>query len=679
MTSEPLLKEAPASPSFVEEIQADDAASDRPAERRLGLIVLGGILGALGATLVEGFYFLCWHRLTMLLGPLCLLSAWYMLIGLVLGLVMAAWVKILERLKAFPLLYRCLQGDGPQDLRFPVAKAAIWLGFAIVLALSLSLTTLDQTMVSPLSSREHRMALLAFSAALVFAALSFGYRVTVVVLNATGSGVTSAKGQRFVRIASLIVVTCFGAVLVLAAHHTAYLPLRWFLVAFAFVGTFLGARLLPMNWSSRAVGGSIAAATLWVVISPFVFGSPQIVHLLRSTRSMPDAVLWGIRTLQFDPCHQELRRRLLRARDGADRQEIPEPREATAPRLVDDRPDILLITIDTLRTDRFASGPGAPPSGMASLAADGTVFSHAFTAAPATIGALTQIITGRPWHTLQLLAAPGYPAPLLHPDMPTIATRLGKSGYATRATFSSGLLAYYPPLGRGFDRVEERSSMELIVDQVLEQAYGSRQPRFTWAHVLDIHVHRFGDSVLQSDYDSLVHRIDAQLSRLLTGLRRSPRWSHTLVIVTADHGESLGEAGFQAHGISNARVAAIPLVIHFPDGAPAGQVNATVGQLDLAPTICAAAGLPLSEFPGRDLATLRGGGAAPATFSFHETGEADPGEFGVVAYPWMFTYDVRTKLPVLINLELDPDGLLNQAGKGIVQERTLSDALLRSL
>jgi arylsulfatase A-like enzyme len=110
-------------------------------------------------------------------------------------------------------------------------------------------------------------------------------------------------------------------------------------------------------------------------------------------------------------------------------------------------------------------------------------------------------------------------------------------------------------------------------------------------------------SVLDS-YDDCIAYLDEQLGLLFDELERVGRLANTVVIVTADHGEELGEHGLYGHASSlyNQEIH-VPLLIFLPGGAHAGKcVRSQVSLRDVAATIADVTGLDRSSFPGRSLA-----------------------------------------------------------------------------
>ena len=108
-------------------------------------------------------------------------------------------------------------------------------------------------------------------------------------------------------------------------------------------------------------------------------------------------------------------------------------------------------------------------------------------------------------------------------------------------------------------------------------------------------------------YAAEIHHTDAELGRLLDALAAGPRGERTIVVVTADHGESLGEHGiFYAHtGLYEPQLH-VPLIVHAP-GAPPLRSDALVSSLDIAPTIAELAGVEIGRgaLPGLSLAPPR--------------------------------------------------------------------------
>lgn len=292
-------------------------------------------------------------------------------------------------------------------------------------------------------------------------------------------------------------------------------------------------------------------------------------------------------------------------------------------------PNVLLISVDTLRADRLGSYgfPLARTGQIDRLAAEGVRFTDAITVAPITLPAHSSMMTGLipPAHGVRdngIFA--------LNQDAETIAERLRTAGYETRAFVSAEVLNRRYNLDQGFESYDDavwsapEAAMFMIryrpahdtISRVLDW-YETRltqspdRPFFTWIHLFDPHqplqpptgYRPFSPTL----YDAEIAYVDDQLGRLFEALRRSGELDKTLVVFTSDHGESLGEHGEATHGlfVYDATMH-IPLIIRYPSAFPAGSVyEGPVRIHDIAPTVLAAAGIHFEEpVQGVDLTTL---------------------------------------------------------------------------
>ena len=327
---------------------------------------------------------------------------------------------------------------------------------------------------------------------------------------------------------------------------------------------------------------------------------------------------------------------------GSSRQRGPAP-----------RPNILLVTIDTLRADRI--GAGVAPN-LDRLAASGLRFTAARSAVPLTLPSHTTILTGLlpPAHGVR---ENGVDA--LDERHPTVARLLKDAGYQTAAFIGADVLDRRFGLARGFDvyddriprdpnateRLEAERRASVVVDhalawldaQTLEAQHSAPDvqhpspstqhpaPFFLWMHLYDPHApyepppefasrartlqsrDRDGHTAeLDARYDGEVAYADAEIARVFTRLRDRELLSRTLIVVAGDHGEGLGDHGERTHGMlvydSTLRV---PLLVVGPGIAPGARDDA-VSLADIAPSILRAAGAtPPAEMHGRDLVRLK--------------------------------------------------------------------------
>jgi len=297
----------------------------------------------------------------------------------------------------------------------------------------------------------------------------------------------------------------------------------------------------------------------------------------------------------------------------------------TPPFAVSVNPDrnILLVTIDTLRADVLgAYGGRAMTPNLDRLAATGARFAFAHAHAVITLPSHATILTGRYPYEHGIRDNTGY---RLAPGQATAASLLKARGFATGAFVGGFPLDHRFGLGAGFDvyddkldpaRSGEAGDRERRADAVVRSAtdWIGRQGGkwFTWVHVYDPHATysppaEWAARFPSDPYLGEVSWTDAALGVLFERLAAESR--PTLVVVTADHGESLGEHGELTHGLfAYESTLRVPLLI--AEVRPAARsrrekpliVNTPVRHVDLLPTLLEAAGAPaVAGLPGSSL------------------------------------------------------------------------------
>ena len=305
--------------------------------------------------------------------------------------------------------------------------------------------------------------------------------------------------------------------------------------------------------------------------------------------------------------------------------------------------NVLVVTIDTLRADRVgAYGGGRLTPAIDRLAASGIRFSRAYSHVPLTLPAHTSIFTGLTpaTHGVHDNGAAG-----VESHVPTLAERLRAAGYRTAAFVGAFVLDARFGLNRGFDVYDDHigggggpidfAFAERPADRVTKIASdwilgpAIRQPPvpspwFAWVHLFDPHAPYHAPEQRAADpYDNEVAFADAQLGLLLDRLRVAGQLDHTLIVVLADHGESLGEHGETTHGLFayNATLH-IPLVISMPSLEPQ-VVDAPTAQMDVMPTILDLLGLDApTTIEGRSLVHAIRGETMPARPIYFEALDA---------------------------------------------------------
>ncbi len=297
-------------------------------------------------------------------------------------------------------------------------------------------------------------------------------------------------------------------------------------------------------------------------------------------------------------------------------------------------PNILLITVDTLRADHLScygySRLTSP--NIDRLAKEGVQFRNAYTPVPLTGPAhaslLTSVYPQQHGATINGMKVSARPRPV------SLAQLLHRNGYRTAAFVSAWPLKKgIVGLGRGFDVYDENFTYHYKLvnaarhaDEVTASALRwlrkpRKRPIFLWVHYFDPHspyelhdeyvdlpdnpgaspLHRASLSQSREDadrilaYDSEIAYADRYVGELLRELDTLKLRERTLVVLAADHGENLGENGYVGHGDRiDQPIVHIPLVFSYPGVISAGQVIAEdVSLLDVTPTILEYAGLPV--------------------------------------------------------------------------------------
>lgn len=301
--------------------------------------------------------------------------------------------------------------------------------------------------------------------------------------------------------------------------------------------------------------------------------------------------------------------------------------------------NVLLVTIDTLRADALSSygGKAATPN-IDRLAARGARFDFAHAHAVVTLVSHASILTGRYPYEHGIRDNTGYRFPQ---KMPTAATLLKTQGFATGAFVGGFPLDHRFGLNVGFDTYDDNLAptsaeasvgtppaasglpsealaqegererrADAVVDSATKWIGGQSGKWFSWVHVYDPHVTysapaEFASKHPKEPYYGEVEWTDFALGKLFDQLSTLPR--RTLVIVTSDHGEGLGDHGELTHSVfAYESTLRVPLIVAEVGGgqtsSPKGVVIETsVRHVDLLPTILDAVAAPRAaiNFPSR--------------------------------------------------------------------------------
>jgi arylsulfatase A-like enzyme/Tfp pilus assembly protein PilF len=288
------------------------------------------------------------------------------------------------------------------------------------------------------------------------------------------------------------------------------------------------------------------------------------------------------------------------------------------------RLDVLLITIDTLRADALGAygNRRAETPSIDRLAAGGARFDAAHAHNVTTLPSHANILSGRYPTEHGVRDNAGFRFP---PSIETLATLLRSHGYRTGAFVSAFPLASRFGLNRGFDVYDdsfvdtqprpaffeqERSGSDTVARATRWIADGGH-PYFAWVHVYEPHFpyappepfkSRFPDAPYLGD----VAAADAALAPLIDPIVARGNRGQTLVVLTGDHGESLGEHGEATHGIfAYEATLRVPLIVFLPSRFPARIVGAPARHVDVLPTILDGLSIRAQEgIAGRSLLPL---------------------------------------------------------------------------
>jgi arylsulfatase A-like enzyme/tetratricopeptide (TPR) repeat protein len=325
------------------------------------------------------------------------------------------------------------------------------------------------------------------------------------------------------------------------------------------------------------------------------------------------------------------------------------------------RPNVLLITIDTLRADHVGcyGRVGAATPALDALAARGVRFETAVVHAPITAPSHASLLTGLTPLRHGVRNNGGFALP---PDVPTLAEAFRQSGYRTAAFVSGFPLDRRFGLARGFQVYDDRLPhgndprrapyVERPADQTTRAVLAwldahatapETAPFLLWVHYYDPHSPYepppdFAARFPGRPYDGEIAFVDSQMGALLRWLDAKGAAQRTLVLATSDHGESLGEHGEQTHGIfvydTTLRV---PWIMAGP-GVPAGRVLTTVARgIDLTPTLLDYAAIGArAALDGRSLRPVASGKAMADAPAYAES------LFGSLALGWAPLHAWRT-------------------------------------
>jgi choline-sulfatase len=298
-------------------------------------------------------------------------------------------------------------------------------------------------------------------------------------------------------------------------------------------------------------------------------------------------------------------------------------------------PNIILITLDTVRADRMGflgSKRGLSPS-LDALARQSVVFTHAYSQVPLTTASHATILTGTypQFHKVNDFVVP------LAKELPYAPDILRTHGYSTAAFVGSIVLDPKDNFAHGFERgfdtydagfqtwhagedryhTNERRAGEVVAHALAWLNAHPKGPFFLWVHLYDAHhpydpPQPYKTKYAAAPYDGEIAYADSAVGKLLSQLRARGLYDSALIAVMADHGEALGDHGEDTHGIFlYDETIHVPLVIKLPEAASeaknstAKRIENRVELADVLPTILQAVGVVVPpEVQGESLLGL---------------------------------------------------------------------------
>ena len=327
------------------------------------------------------------------------------------------------------------------------------------------------------------------------------------------------------------------------------------------------------------------------------------------------------------------------------------------------RPDIVLVLVDTLRADHLGTyGYRLDTSpNIDAVGAEGIVFEQAYTHSSWTLPSTASLLTGLLPHEHRLARSTTHEDQFgkLAPGTPTLASRLAADGYRTAAFINNTFLTPELGLNKGFERYDYRGATNYAhrsAKSTVEEAMKwldegpAEQPTFLLVHLFEPHLSyiaaeetagtfaketpEYPEALVQDAvagvfppmalgsalmdgthqpnaaqrahllalYNEEVLLVDRAVGALVQGLEQRGRWDNTVFALTSDHGEEFWDHGKFEHGHSLfGELVRAPLILRFP-GATPRRVSAPVRGVDVYQTALSAAQiLEGASARGRDL------------------------------------------------------------------------------
>lgn len=355
-----------------------------------------------------------------------------------------------------------------------------------------------------------------------------------------------------------------------------------------------------------------------------------------------------------------------------------------------ERPNVVVIVIDTLRTDHLhfhGYGRDTTPF-LTALAARSADFTRAYAGSSWTAPATASIFTGLyPFQhgvVMGLLAQkqslkkdPTIQINRIPDKVRTMPEFFKDNGYRTFGISDNPNISHKQGFHQGFDRLQthRHAGARNLNEKLLawEKEIAAADPYFLYIHYNDPHrPYKLKLSPEEQTgvwLDDMKRRYDKEVALVdgcIRELYRRFGWERdTLLVITADHGEEMMEKGFYGHGLSLYNtVIRVPLLFHFPGSRRvlAGPVAAEVSTLDILPTLGSLLGFAkLGGLAGVDIGPLlqdRSGQIPERTLFSHlqlkAVGKPDRVQKAAIAGDLKYIFQAPEAVSLLFDLQQDP-------------------------
>jgi arylsulfatase A-like enzyme/Flp pilus assembly protein TadD len=379
--------------------------------------------------------------------------------------------------------------------------------------------------------------------------------------------------------------------------------------------------------------------------------------------------------------------------------------------------NVVLVSIDTCRAD-FLGCYGYPlrtTPNIDAVARQAVLFGKAIAPAPLTLPSHTSMLTGTipPYH--RVLDNSEY---RLGAEYTTLAEILKQNGFVTSAFISCLVLDSKYGLDQGFDTYDDDFEKPIDVTGIDEQKAGDTTrsvltwleehqegKNFIFVHYFDPHstyappepfASRFRNA-LPSDnampnfppalvgwYAGEIAYVDHCIGQIIDKLKELDLYDSTLLIITSDHGEMLGEHGESTHCYFIYQSAVrVPLIFKLPGSTKPRRISDVVGLVDILPTVCSMLGIePPAQIQGTDLKPYFNGDSQPYPNRYLYSQSLESTKYnansllGVVGDRYKYIQTTRREL---YDLQNDPAELNNLAVEQPNRVRIMQDKLQQIL